>query len=307
MRGMTSSEPLTSLPLAHGTHDRAAHLRTNPTALADAWAHPEVRVLRVHEGATVLRTDGSDLAYLTAGQVKSPEDAWFLGLDTAGRPYFAAPGEFDAGPGERAATLRELSGRLSSDAVGLFVHAVGLSNWHARHRFCPVCGSRSEITAAGHVRKCTGCGAEQFPRTDPAVIMLIVDDDDRCLLGHNPAWPPNRFSTLAGFVEPGESLEQTVIREVYEEVGVVCDSATYEGSQPWPLPQSLMLGFRAHAVDPTLRIDQEEITEARWFTREELAQAGRDRTALMPGAISIARFLIERWYGGPLDPANTWQ
>jgi NAD+ diphosphatase len=298
---------MVTLPLARGTHDRAAHLRPNATALAEAWAHPEARVLRVHHGATVLRTDVRDLAYLTADQVKGPEDAWFLGLDSEGRPYFAVPGEFEPGENERIATLREISPRLPADAVGLFVHAVGLSNWHARHGFCPVCGSPTEIRSAGHVRKCTGCGAEQFPRTDPAVIMLVVDDDDRCLLGHNPAWPPNRFSTLAGFVEPGESLEQAVIREVYEEVGVVCDSATYEGSQPWPLPQSLMLGFRAHTSDPTLRIDTEEITEARWFTREELAQAGRDKTALMPGAISIARYLIERWYGGPLDPDNTWQ
>jgi NAD+ diphosphatase len=137
--------------------------------------------------------------------------------------------------------------------------------------------------------------------------MLVVDDDDRCLLGHNPAWSPNLFSTLAGFVEPGESLEQAVIREVFEEVGVVCDRVVYEGSQPWPLPSSLMVGFRAHAVDPSLRIDTAEVTEARWFTREQLIEAGRTGDVLVPSPISIARYLIERWFGAPLPEDNTWR
>lgn len=300
-------QPLVGLPLARGTHDRSAHLRTSAAALAEAWAHAEARVLRVYGGATALRADGRDLAYLTVDQVKDPDDAWFLGLDAAGRPYFALPGEFEAGRDERVSTLRELTGALSSDAVGLFVHAVGLDNWHARHGFCSTCGAPSTITSAGHVRQCTGCGAQQFPRTDPAVIMLVVDDEDRALLGHNPAWPAGRFSTLAGFVEPGESLEQAVIREVFEEVGVVCDTATYEGSQPWPLPSSLMIGFRAHAVDTAMHVDTEEITEARWFTRFELLEAGRTGEALVPGAISIARYLIERWFGGPLPAENRWQ
>jgi NAD+ diphosphatase len=304
---MTSFEPLVSIPFACGTHDRAAHLRPNAAALAEAWAHPEARVLRVHQTATALREDGSDIAYLTTSQVERPEDAWFLGLDTAGRPYFALAGEFEAGPGEVAATLRDISRTLSSDAVGLFVHAVGLDNWHAKHGFCAACGAPSKAITSGHVRQCTRCDAEHFPRTDPAVIMLVVDDDDRCLLGRNPAWPPNRFSTLAGFVEPGESLEQAVIREVFEEVGVVCDRVVYQGSQPWPLPSSLMVGFRAHAVDTSMHVDTEEVTEARWFTREELLEAGRTGETLVPGAISIARYLIERWLGGPLPAENAWQ
>jgi NAD+ diphosphatase len=162
------------------------------------------------------------------------------------------------------------------------------------------------MTAAGHVRVCESCGTQQFPRSDPAVIMLVTDDDDRTLLGHNPAWPPGRFSTLAGFVEPGESLEQAVAREVFEEVGVVVDDITYEGSQPWPFPASLMIGFRAHAADPTLTIDDTEITEARWFSRSELIEAGRRQEVLMPSSVSIARWLIERWYGEPLPPENVW-
>ena len=282
-------------------------MRANAVALAEAWLHPGARVLRVHQMATALYADGSDVAYLTVDQVKTPEDAWFLGFDIEGRPYFALAGEFEAGPGEVTAKLRDVTAALSADAVGLFVHAVGLDNWHAKHRFCPVCGSPSKAINSGHVRECTGCGAQQFPRTDPAVIMLVVDDDDRCLLGRNPAWAPNWFSTLAGFVEPGESLEQAVIREVFEEVGVVCDRVLYEGSQPWPLPSSLMIGFRAHAVDASVKLDPAEVTEARWFTREELLEAGRSGEALMPGAISIARYLIERWLGGPLPAENSWR
>lgn len=304
---MTAFEPHVRLPLAGGTHDRAAHVRSNAVALAEAWAHPEARVLRVHQTATALRADGSDLAYLTVDRVENREDAWFLGLDGVGRPYFALAGAFEAGPDEVAARLRDVTAALSSDAVGLFVHAVGLDNWHAKHGFCPVCGSPSKAIASGHVRQCTGCGAQQFPRTDPAVIMLVVDDEDRCLLGHNPAWAGNRFSTLAGFVEPGESLEQAVIREVFEEVGVVCDRVVYEGSQPWPLPSSLMVGFRAHAVGGSIRVDTEEVTEARWFTRDQLLEAGRTGEVLMPGAISIARYLIERWFGGQLPAENTWR
>jgi NAD+ diphosphatase len=303
---VTPFEPLIRLPLARGSHDRAAHLRPNAAALAEAWAHPEARVLRVYEMASALRADGSDLAYLTVNRVEKPGDAWFVGLDREKRPYFALAGKFEVGPGEVAARLRDVTGALPPDAVGLFVHAVGLDNWHAKHGFCPVCGSPSEPIHSGHVRQCTGCGTQQFPRTDPAVIMLVVDDENRCLLGHNPAWPKNRFSTLAGFVEPGESLEQAVIREVFEEVGVVCDRVAYEGSQPWPLPSSLMIGFRAHAIDASVTVAPEEITEARWFTREELLEAGRTGAALMPGPISIARYLIERWLGAPLPDENTW-
>src|SRR5262249_48347826 len=154
------------------------------------------------------------------------------------------------------------------------VHAVALANWHARHRFCPNCGHETEVASAGHVRRCPSCGLEHYPRTDPAVIVLVTDADDRALLGHNPAWPPGRVSTLAGLVEPGESAEMAVVREIAEEAGVVLTDVTYLGSQPWPFPWSLMLGFTARAVDPgTTRPDGEEISELRWFTREELADA----------------------------------
>jgi NAD+ diphosphatase len=297
---------LPPMPLSGGTHDRLSALRLDPTALERIWSDPRTRVLRVHEGAAALYVDGSDLSFLPIAEIDPQAARYFLGVGPDGVPYFAADGPFALGPDERAANVRELPADLSPAASGLFAHAVGLSNWHARHGFCPRCGLPTKVTAAGHVRVCTRCGTEHFPRSDPAVIMLVIDDDDRCLLGHNPAWPPGRFSTLAGFVEAGESLEQAVIREVHEEVGVRVDDVRYEGSQPWPFPASLMLGFRAHAIDPTIRVDVAEITEARWFSRTDLVAAGRRREALMPGAISIARWLIERWFGGPLPPENKW-
>jgi NAD+ diphosphatase len=292
--------------LSRSTHDRAAHLRLDPAALAAAWADPRARVIRVHRGLAAFGADGTELAYLTPDQVDPAAARYFLGLDPDGTPYFAADGPWEAAEGERAVGLRDISATLGPTAAGLYVHALGLANWHVKHGFCANCGSPTQITAAGHVRECPSCGAQHFPRYDPAVIMLVVDDDDRALFGHNPAWPPGRFSTLAGFVEPGESLEAAVIREVYEEVGVVVDEVSYQGSQPWPFPSSLMLGFLAHTADPTLRLDADEITEARWFSRDELVAAGKARQVLMPGSISIARWLVERWFGKPLPADNHW-
>jgi len=292
--------------LSRGTHNRAAHLRSDAAGLAAAWDDPRARVLRVHDGLAAFSGDGADIAYLTPSQIDPDASRYFLGLDGDGVPYFAVDAPWEPVEGERAVGLRQISTSLGATAGGLYVHALGLANWHARHGFCANCGSPTSIASAGHMRQCPHCNAQHFPRYDPAVIMLVVDDDDRALFGHNPAWPPGLFSTLAGFVEPGESLEAAVIREVFEEVGVVVDDVVYEGSQPWPFPSSLMLGFRAHAVDPTLHIDRDEITEARWFSRDELVAAGRRGEALMPGAISIARWLVERWFGKPLPADNHW-
>ena len=150
------------------------------------------------------------------------------------------------------------------------VHAVALENWQRLHRFCSRCGERTVIAAAGHIRRCPACGAEHYPRTDPAVIMLVTDDQDRALLGRQVHWPEGRFSTLAGFVEPGESIEQSVVREVAEEAGVTVGEVEYVASQPWPFPSSLMLGFMARATSSEIHVDGEEIHEARWFSREDL-------------------------------------
>lgn len=228
---------------------------------------------------------------------------YFLGTDEDGVSYFALqkdtlPGRMDQSA--RPAGLREAGMLLSQRDAGLMVHAVALENWQRLHRFCSRCGERTVIAAAGHIRRCPACGAEHYPRTDPAVIMAVTDDQDRILLGRQVHWPEGRFSTLAGFVEPGESIEQSVRREVFEEAGVVVGDVEYVASQPWPFPSSLMLGFMAHATSFEINVDGDEIHEARWFSREDLRAAFDSGEVMPPYGISIAARLIELWYGKPL-------
>ena len=206
-----------------------------------------------------------------------------------------------AQPGLRPAGLREAAALLNDRDAGLFTHAVALANWHATHTHCPRCGTPTLTIAAGHAQRCPADGSEHFPRIDPAVIMLVTDPDDRCLLARNRRWPERRVSILAGFVEPGESAEQAVAREVEEETAVVVTRVRYVGSQPWPMPQSLMLGFRAEAAgELDLRVDEDEIAEAHWYSREELRGALAAREILLPPPVSIAHRLIESWYGEEL-------
>ncbi|NUR26262.1 MAG: NAD(+) diphosphatase, partial [Catenulispora sp.] len=197
--------------------------------------------------------------------------------------------------------VREIAALLPDRDGGLLAHAVGLDNWHRTHRFCSVCGNPTRTTSAGSVRQCDPCGTEHFPRTDPAVIMAVTDPEDRLLLARNSSWPPNRASVLAGFVEPGETLEAAVARECEEEAGLRVTSVRYLGSQPWPLPRSLMLGFAATVEDPALRLDGTELDWAKWYSRAELKEAVSTGDLLMlPLEISISRRLINHWYGG--DP-----
>jgi NADH pyrophosphatase NudC (nudix superfamily) len=206
-----------------------------------------------------------------------------------------------ARPGLRPAGLREAAALLNDRDAGLFTHAVALSNWHATHTHCPRCGTPTVTVAAGHAQRCPADGSEHFPRIDPAVIMLVTDPDDRCLLARNRRWPERRVSILAGFVEPGESAEQAVAREVQEETGIAVARVRYAGSQPWPMPQSLMLGFRAAASgDLELRVDEDEIAEAHWYSREELRLALAAQELLLPPPVSIAHRLIQSWYGEEL-------
>ncbi|MBO3083716.1 NAD(+) diphosphatase [Cellulomonas sp. zg-ZUI188] len=197
--------------------------------------------------------------------------------------------------------LRDMGAELSADDAGLATTAVALDGWHARHPRCPRCGARTRVAQSGWTRVCVADASEHYPRTDPAVIMAVVDADDRILLGHAAQWAEGRWSTLAGFVEPGESLEHAVRREVAEEAGVVVGAVSYRGSQPWPFPASLMIGFRATAETTDARADGVELTEVRWFTRGELADAVRAGDVIPPGRASIARALVEEWFGGPLS------
>ena len=206
-----------------------------------------------------------------------------------------------AKPGLRPADLREAAALLDDRDAGLLTHAVALANWHATHTHCPRCGTPTVTVAAGHAQRCPADGSEHFPRVDPAVIMLVTDPDDRCLLARNRRWPERRVSILAGFVEPGEAAEQAVAREVGEETGITVARVRYVGSQPWPMPQSLMLGFRASAAgDLEIRVDEDEIAEAHWFSRDELRSALASREILLPPPVSIAHRLIESWYGEEL-------
>lgn len=202
-------------------------------------------------------------------------------------------------------TLRECGPELDDRDVSVFTSAAALARWHERHPFCPRCGAPTVPERGGWARRCQNPqdASEHFPRTDPAVIVAVLDPDDRLLLANAAGWPERRMSVLAGFVEAGESLEATVVREVQEEVGVRVEDLVFRGDQPWPFPCSLMLGYTATTQDATITVDGAEIRHARWFERGELAWAVREGEVLLPSRVSIARHLIEDWYGAPLqDP-----
>ena len=273
-------------------HDRAAHLRTD-----DAWRTPDLKVMVVG-GEHVASVDGSGIRWIDAAD--APDGEWlFLGLRD-GHGYGAVIVE-RVDQELQPVSLRMLGPTVAIEDASLAVHAVGLSRWHQTHRFCPRCGSATDIAQAGHTRVCPSCGAHHFPRTDPAVIMLITDGDDRALLGRQPSWPDRRFSTLAGFVEPGESLPDAVRREVMEEVGVEVGEVEFSGSQPWPFPSSLMLGFHGTALTTDIQVDHAEIAEARWFTRQEITDLTASEDLLLPPIVSISRWLVENWHGGEIS------
>jgi NAD+ diphosphatase len=295
-----------SLALSRSVLDRAADRRRDDEWLDKAWAAPDTQVAVVAGDKLLVNAER------TALKLVSPSEAphglrIFLGIDresgagmTAdGRAVFAVLVEGEAD--ESYAGLREIGSVLADREAGMAVNVVGLSNWHGVHTHCANCGEHTEVIDAGHVRQCPACGLSHFPRSDPAIIVLVTDDQDRALLGRNEAWPEGRYSTLAGFVEPGESLEAAVRREVLEETGVIVGSeVVYAASQPWPLPSSLMLGFYAKAASTDIEVDADEIAEARWFTREDLRALVEAGTMALPGNISISRRLIEGWYGEEL-------
>jgi NAD+ diphosphatase len=272
--------------LSRAAFDRAAHHRKDPEWLASAWAGGRLLVVD-EERRAVVGDDG--LLLVPTGD--RPPAGYFLGLDDDGAAVFAAVGELPRALGARAATVRDVGALLPARDAGLLVAAIALANWHATHPRCPRCGGPTEVVDGGWVRRCPADGSDHFPRTDPAVIVLVHDGGDRCLLGRQPSWPRGRYSTLAGFVEPGESLEHAVIREVEEESGVVVDDVVYRGSQPWPFPASLMLGFEARAVGGSLGTGDDELEDVAWFGRDEL-RSGRP---LLPPPASIAHWLITGW------------
>jgi NAD+ diphosphatase len=262
-----------------------------------------VRVLTVSPERTVPVEEGSAGPRLVwHEQPELPRGGVFLG-EADGVPYAAVRGEraltVDGRPVDRWAGLRELGADLDDLEAGLLAEAVAILEWHDRHRFSPLTGAATTVEQAGWVQRDPTDGTVFFPRTDPAVIMLVHDGAGRVVLGRQAAWPPGRFSILAGFVEPGESAEAAVVREVAEEVGLTVTDIRYVGSQPWPFPQSLMLGFVARVEgSDELVVDPTEIEEAHWFTRDQL-RAGEGPAALPP-PVSIARHIIDLWMRGEL-------
>ena len=282
--------------------DRAARLRKDPSGIAAALADPRARLLPVWESRNLVRRtpQGWTVGFVGASDSEpihgQPED-WILLGHFHGRPCFACDAAHDGSPLAAADTsfedLRRTAGLLPDDEAGLLAYARAMVSWRQRSRHCGACGSPTTCTSAGHVARCSneGCGAEQFPRIDPAIIVLVTDGD-RALLGRQAAWPAGRYSTIAGFVEPGESLEDAVAREVLEETGVSVHDASYHSSQPWPFPSSLMIGFTATAAAKAVAKPDEELEDVQWFTREDIASGFPG----LPLPQSVSFRLIEDWY-----------
>lgn len=288
------------LALARGTLDRMAERRRDEDWVTAAWAGSQVLVVDERGRVPFRLDDRPRLAFVPARRAPIGERI-LLGVDEDKIAYFAVIAPLEERPGVEISDLRRIGALLDDVESSLMTHAVALALWHGTHRHCPRCGAPTKVIAAGHVRICPEDGTEQYPRLDPAVIMLVTDDDDRVLLARGAGWPQGRASVLAGFLEPGESLEQGVVREVREEVGLRVEDVRYLGSQPWPLPQSLMLGFVCHAPgEQSIRVEESEIAEARWYDREELLDAALAKDVVLPGKVSIARQLLEHWYGGEL-------
>lgn len=280
--------------------DRAAHRRLDADWLGARRADPQSRVLLM-AGLEILVTatdqPRTEITSVERLGVPLPEDALFLGEEN-GAALFAADLGRAAAMSGRFAEVRAVGAWLPAKEAGWCAYARGLAFWHSRHRYCGVCGGPTVSAQGGHIRRCQICDAQHFPRSDPAVIVLVThrhaEHGERCLLGRSTRFPAGLYSTLAGFVEPGESLEETVCREVYEEAGVEVVDMQYRSSQPWPFPASLMLGFRAMAQSDELRIDPEELVDAGWYTRGQLIDPDR-RPIQLPNRDSIARHLIEDW------------
>jgi NAD+ diphosphatase len=281
--------------------DRAAHLRRDPEAVARAAAEPSARTLALRRGRP-LTNGGGTLDWLPRDdpRLEGPEPPILLGL--ADGPRFALDTGDETSEDEGFADLRAAAPGLSALDAELAATARALTAWHATHRFCARCGTRTVPSQAGWQRDCPACGAHHFPRTDPVVIMLVTDGE-AVLLGRSPAWPERMFSLLAGYVEPGETVEAAARREVFEEAGLRIGEVGYLASQPWPFPASLMIGVRARALGRELTLDPTEIEAAAWLSREEVAAAfaGRHPTVRAPREGAVAGFLLRAWLADRLE------
>ena len=292
--------------------DRGSDLRTDAAKLEQLWK--KAQIIQLVDARLSATNDA--LTFIDARAVSELSDSFvegerfFLGISRDDdQPYFAwrttwinqpiddGSGDFEKDKYQGLKTLREVGGNLDAEDLTLAMHAVGLANWHENHTHCSKCGAQTVSDLGGSVRVCVEDSTQHHPRTDPAVIVLVRDADDRILLGHQPIWPEKRFSTFAGFVETGESFEECVSREVFEEAGIYPSQVKYITSQPWPFPASIMIAFEAISDRPEdARPDGQEITEVRWLSRDEMKQAVASGEILLPPGISVARRMIEAWY-----------
>lgn len=308
------------LVLARHAVDRDYLARSNPELFDEIWSNSLTRVLPMHRGRVLLEKSDSGveprLRYFTVDGVPSAQLRVYLGRSNVARASIelssplvlailsdnaAAQIEPDEADWH---TLRKSGAGLDDLDAGVFTQSLAIANWHESHQYCPKCGTPTVVEQGGWVRRCFKDSNEIYPRTDPAVIVAILDKDDRILLGSQGVWEDNRWSILAGFVEPGESLNAAVVREMFEESGLTVEHPQFLGSQAWPFPFSLMLGFAAKVAEGSndLVADGVEIEKLRWFSRAELAAEASE--ILLPARISIARAIIERWYGAPLVSAT---
>lgn len=301
---MTTSN---DIPLASHPVDRAAHHRTDEAWLETAMAGEDVLVFLMQKGQPLVAANGQNLVWLgpEVARLSPQEERLFLGKDKAGAPIFAInlgpsfklEGSLLQGTGDFT-DMRAAAGGLSPMEANLASTARSILEWHRSHRFCSKCGAESEVAEAGWKRVCPSCGAEHFPRTDPVAIMLAVKDD-KCLLGRQAGWPAGFWSALAGFVEPGETVEQAATRELFEEAGIKADpaKAEYLFCQPWPFPSSLMVGIIVEAETTEVSVEQDELEDAIWITREEARQvlAGTHPNIYAPPAMAVAHHILKTW------------
>ena len=281
-----------------GPLDRADHVRHDAEALAALRGDWRARLLKLENFEPELTAEGT-LAWTSLADAPEDAELVLLGLGEGGRPHFAAYLPGMRTPPGRSLRLFGMLDQFAPGEAATYAAARSVLDWHSRHQFCANCGAPTTMIRAGWARKCGGCGAEHFPRVDPVVIML-AEHDGRALLGRGKGWPQGRYSALAGFVEPGESIEEAVAREIFEEAGVRVGGVRYVASQPWPFPSSLMMACVAMAEDDTLKIDPNELEDAMWVSREDIraVMAGGEGPFLAAPPYAIAHTLLTEWAKG---------
>lgn len=303
---------MTEMPFAGGGLDRADHIRDQPGIISGLLANPSTRILCFRDLDVAMQREPVDLAWRSATELPATKDerpTVLLGLDDNGTGHFAvqlgeADHEWSSAMFEGFVDARSAGLQLPDQRAALVAFARSMLSWRQRHRYCPVCGHRNQVRNAGMQLVCGNpdCATVHFPRTDPVVIMLVeTPARDACLLGRSAHYPAGLASALAGFVEPGESIEDAVKREIMEEAGIVCGDCRYFASQPWPFPSSLMIGCFATAITTEITIDERELEWARWFSRAEVAELFEGRIAGLtaPQPVAIAHHLLRHWLAHP--------